>query len=279
MFIVKNAVDDEFGIPIDRNYRLLNCILKKYHDGTEGSIVPGLFSLFLLHPEKEKIELKHDVVEEDSFILFRRHGKPKVNPSHEKVVNKLYDYIPDGYTGQLTASLDNDVRIVFKPDFVDGDTVIEVKTYTVSIREVILQLLRYSTLDNIKSVVLLLALDAKTDIFKYNDKFKDLTVYYNKQDENVINYLISLFRKYYILYKHKELLMEMMKYMYAFTLMKQISTSRIETTKKEILDGYYERLSKMVLNDKKKNQYQEILKELLGLQSIESSFRYREYFL
>lgn len=278
MFILKN-VDDEFGIPIDRNYRLLNCILKRYNDGTEGSIVPGLFSLFLLHPEKEKIELKHDVVGEDSFILFRRHNQYKINPLHEKVIGKLYDYIPDGYTGQLTVSLENDLRIVFKPDFVDGDTVIEVKTYTVSIREIILQLLRYSTLDNIKSVVLLLALDNKTDIFKYNDKFKDLTVYYNKQDENVINYLISLFRKYYILYKHKELLMEMMKYMYAFTIMKQISTNQIETTKKEILDGYYERLSKMVSNDKKKNQYQEILKELLGLQSIESSFRYREYFL
>jgi len=278
MFILKQT-DEDFGIPIDKEYRLLNCILKRYNDGTEGSIVPGLFSLFLLHPEKEKIELKHDVVGEDSFILFRRHNQYKINPLHEKVIGKLYDYIPDGYTGQLTVSLENDLRIVFKPDFVDGDTVIEVKTYTVSIREIILQLLRYITLDNIKSVVLLLALDDKADIFKYSDKFKDLTVYYNKQDENVIKYLISLFRKYYILYKHKELLMEMMKYMYAFTIMKQISTNQIETTKKEILDGYYERLSKMVLNDKKKNQYQEILKELLGLQSIESSFRYREYFL
>jgi hypothetical protein len=278
VFILKQT-DEDFGIPIDKEYRLLNCILKKYHDGTEGSIVPGLFSLFLLHPEKEKIELKHDVIGEDSFILFRRHNQYKINPLHEKVISKLYEYIPDGYTGQLTVSLENDLRIVFKPDFVDGDTVIEVKTYTVSIREIILQLLRYSTLDNIKSVVLLLALDEKADIFKYNDKFKDLTVYYNKQDENVINYLISLFRKYYILYKHKELLMEMMKYMYAFTIMKQISTNQIGTTKKEILDGYYERLSKIVLNDKKKNQYQEILKDLLDLQSIESSFRYREYFL
>jgi len=278
MFILKQT-DEDFGIPIDKEYRLLNCILKKYHDGTEGSIVPGLFSLFLLHPKKEKIELKHNVVEDDSFILFRRHSQYKLNPFHENVITKLYDYIPDGYTGQLTVSLANDLRIVFKPDFVDVDTVIEVKTYTVSVREIILQLLRYITLDNIKSVVLLLALDDKADIFKYSDKFKDLTVYYNKQDENVINYLISLFRKYYIVYKHKDLLMEMMKYMYTFTIMKQISSNQIETAKKEILDGYYERLSKMVLNDKNKKQYQVILRDLLDLRSIESSFRYREYFL
>jgi len=278
MFILKK-IDDDFGIPIGNQYRLLNCILKKYHDGIEGSIVPGLFSLFLLHPSEEKIELKHNVVEDDSFILFRRHSQYKLNPLHEKVINKLYDYIPDGYTGQLTVSLDNDLRIVFKPDFVDADTVIEVKTYTVSVRETVLQLLRYTTLDNIKSVVLLLALDDKADIFKYSDKFKDLTVYYNKQDENVINYLISLFRKYNIIYKHKELLMEMMKYMYAFTIMKQISTKQIETTKKEILYKYYEKLTNMVINNKNKKQYQVILKDLLDLRSIESSFRYKEYFL